>query len=179
MAWTCTTHLKDKYSCSMKFIKDDQIKLAFLTMMNKLTYANKRILKPLLASMRKKTYEMGDSDISFIDEAVKEGNIKLENLTHFLAKGYIDRPTFIKEQSELHQQIEDLESKKKTLIGIVSYGLNNLESLEDLINLTKRNAELTEFDDLLFVKIVSEIEIQSREEITIKLKCGLNLKERL
>ncbi|QGH05250.1 hypothetical protein EA458_09800 [Streptococcus dysgalactiae subsp. dysgalactiae] len=43
VAWACTTHLKDKHSCSMKYIKDEQIKLAFITMMNKLALILKDI----------------------------------------------------------------------------------------------------------------------------------------
>ena len=34
-AWICVTHLEDKERCSQKYITDDALKLAFVTMMNK------------------------------------------------------------------------------------------------------------------------------------------------
>ena len=45
VAWSCSNHLKDVTSCSMKFIRDEQIKLAFITMMNKLIFARVQILE--------------------------------------------------------------------------------------------------------------------------------------
>lgn len=42
VAWTCVNHLKDKESCSQKYITDDALKLAFVTMMNKLVFLNKK-----------------------------------------------------------------------------------------------------------------------------------------
>ena len=52
VAWTCTTHLESKADCSMLYISDEGIKLAFLTMMNKLVYGHNVILKPLLRNLR-------------------------------------------------------------------------------------------------------------------------------
>lgn len=36
IAWTCNTHLSDKDKCSMLYVKDEDLKLAFATMLNKL-----------------------------------------------------------------------------------------------------------------------------------------------
>jgi DNA invertase Pin-like site-specific DNA recombinase len=52
VAWTCATHLENKEECSMLYISDDGIKLAFLTMMNKLVYGHQAVLKPLLRTLR-------------------------------------------------------------------------------------------------------------------------------
>lgn len=38
-AWCCSTHIKDKDKCHMLFVKDDDLKQAFVTMMNKLVYS--------------------------------------------------------------------------------------------------------------------------------------------
>ena len=44
IAWACSTHLYNKDACSMMFIKDEAIKAAFVTMMNKLIFGCKQVL---------------------------------------------------------------------------------------------------------------------------------------
>lgn len=42
IAWCCSRHIEDKAACSMKYITDDAIKAAFVTMMNKLIFHSRR-----------------------------------------------------------------------------------------------------------------------------------------
>ena len=51
-AWCCNTHIKDNDKCHMLFIKDDDLKQAFITMMNKLVYAHRIILKPYVDALK-------------------------------------------------------------------------------------------------------------------------------
>ena len=179
VAWACTTHLKDKHSCSMKFIKDEQIKLAFITMMNKLVFSHQILLKPLLADVRSTTYTVDNTQIVVLDDELEKLKQQQDNLVQFVANGYIDRPTFVKEQNQLTKQMDDLENKRKMLTGSISKGFDNLESLEELVKFTKQDQMLTSFEDTHFVIFVDEVVILSRTELVFKLKCGLKLKERL
>ena len=52
VAWCCATHLTDKDICSMKYITDDALKRAFVTMMNKLVFGHQIVLRPLLQNLR-------------------------------------------------------------------------------------------------------------------------------
>ena len=52
VAWACKTHLFHKEQCSIKFIKEEAIKAALTTMMNKLIFGYKRVLKPYLESIK-------------------------------------------------------------------------------------------------------------------------------
>lgn len=179
VAWACTTHLKDKHSCSMKFIKDEQIKLAFITMMNKLVFSHQILLKPLLADVRSTTYTVDNTQIVVLDDELEKLKQQQDNLVQFVANGYIDRPTFVKEQNQLTKQMDDLENKRKMLTVAISKGFDNLESLEELVKYTKQDQMLTSFEDTYFVIFVDEVVILSRTELVFKLKCGLKLKERL
>ncbi|HHZ9008688.1 recombinase family protein [Enterococcus faecalis] len=179
VAWACTTHLKDKHSCSMKFIKDEQIKLAFITMMNKLIFSHQILLKPLLADVRSTTYTVDNTQIVVLDDELEKLKKQQDNLVQFVANGYIDRPTFVKEQNQLTKQMDDLENKRKMLTVAISKGFDNLESLEELVKFTKQDQMLTSFEDTHFVIFVDEVVILSRTELVFKLKCGLKLKERL
>lgn len=179
VAWACTTHLKDKHSCSMKFIKDEQIKHAFITMMNKLVFSHQILLKPLLADVRSTTYTVDNTQIVVLDDELEKLKQQQDNLVQFVANGYIDRPTFVKEQNQLTKQMDDLENKRKMLTVAISKGFDNLESLEELVKYTKQDQMLTSFEDTHFVIFVDEVVILSRTELVFKLKCGLKLKERL
>ncbi|NHW78328.1 hypothetical protein, partial [Escherichia coli] len=85
---------------------------------------------------------------------------------------------FVKEQNQLTKQMDDLENKRKMLTGSISKGFDNLESLEELVKLTKQGQMLTAFEDSQFDSFVDEVVILSRTELVFKLKCGLKLKER-
>lgn len=52
IAWSCRGHLDDKDSCSMLYVKDDVIKLAFVRMMNKLQVGRQQIMKPFVDGLR-------------------------------------------------------------------------------------------------------------------------------
>ena len=48
--WTCVNHLTDKNS--QKYITDDALKLAFVTMMNEQIFGHQMVLRPLLQSLQ-------------------------------------------------------------------------------------------------------------------------------
>lgn len=52
IAWSCSTHLENRKACSMLYVEDTAIKVAFITMVNKLVFGHKDILKPLMRSIR-------------------------------------------------------------------------------------------------------------------------------
>lgn len=62
VAWACSTHLYHKSECSMKFIKDEAVKAAFVTMLNKLIFGYKLVLIPYYEAIL----------ISETDESVKD-----------------------------------------------------------------------------------------------------------
>lgn len=163
----------------MKFIRDEQIKLAYITMINKLIFSHQHLLKPLLADVKATTYAVDDSQIVILDDELEKLKQQQNNLAQFVASVYIERPTFVKEQNQLTKQIDDLENKRKILTGSISKGFDNLESLEELLKFTKQSQMITDFENSNFETFTEEIVILSRTELLIKLKCGLKLKERL
>lgn len=64
-AWVCNTHLEDTSRCSMLYIRDDDLKLAFTTMINKLVYCHKLVLKPYLKALHENT---GDASLLNIQQ---------------------------------------------------------------------------------------------------------------
>ncbi len=52
-AWCCNTHIEDKNRCPMKYIRDDTVKAAFVTMMNKLIFGHRIVLKPYVETLQR------------------------------------------------------------------------------------------------------------------------------
>lgn len=101
VAWTCGKHLEDKKDCSMLYISDDSIKLAFLTMMNKLTYGHQVVLKPLLRTLR----GMDDKDrllrIQEVDICIESNTDRKQILTSMMATGVLEPTVFNQENAAL------------------------------------------------------------------------------
>lgn len=50
---------------------------------------------------------------------------------------------------------------------------------EKLLHFAERGSMLAEFDDLLFTKFVDSVRVDSRQQVSFVLKCGLTFKERI
>lgn len=179
IAWCCTHHIEDRHSCSMKYITDDGIKAAFLTMMNKLIFAYQSVLKPLLHSLQ------GFDDKDKLLQ-IQEYETKLEKnmdqrqvLTSLMASGLLEPALFSKENNALILEEKRLQEEKKQMINTVSGDRTKIETLETLIKFVSCSEMLTEYLDEAFLSHVERITVLSREEVVFELKCGLKLKERL
>ena len=179
IAWCCTHHIEDRHSCSMKYITDDGIKTAFLTMMNKLVFAHQSVLKPLLHSLQ------GFDDKNRLLQ-IQEYETKLEKnmeqrqvLTSVMASGLLEPALFSKKITALILEEKQLQEGKKQMINTVSGDRTKIEALEKLMKFLLASEMLAEYSDETFLSHVEGIIVLSREEIVFELKCGLKLKERL
>ena len=163
----------------MKYITDEGVKVAFLTMMNKLIFAHQRILKPLLYSLQ------GFDDKNRLLQ-IQEYETKLEKnmeerqvLTSVMASGLLEPALFSKKITALTLEEKRLQEEKKQMINTVSGDRTKIEALEKLMKFALGSEMLTEYSDEIFLSHVEGIIVFSREEIVFELKCGLKLKERL
>lgn len=179
VAWCCTHHIENKDACSMKYITDDNIKVAFLTMMNKLIFSHQVVLRPLLRSLQ----GLDDKDRLL---QIQECEIKLEKnieqrqvLTSLMASGILEPALFNSENNTLNQEKEMLEAEKNKLMHSVSGDRTKVDALEKLIKYVSGSEMLKEYEDEVFLAHIDKITVVSREEIVFVLKCGLELKERM
>jgi hypothetical protein len=179
VAWCCTHHIEDKYSCSMKYITDDSIKVAFLTMMNKLIFAHQTVLRPLLRNLqglndKDRLLQMQECE-SKLEKNVEQRQV----LTSLMASGILEPALFNSENNTLIQEKEMLEAEKNKLMHSVSGDRTRFDALEKLIKYVSGSEMLKEYEDEVFLAHVDKIKVVSREEIIFLLKCGLELKERM
>ena len=178
-AWCCNTHIEDKDRCSMKYIRDDAIKAAFVTMINKLIFAHSMILKPYLEAIRSGCTDAPMRRIQEIQTLLLENAAQRETLTKLMAQGYIDQILYNEENNALLSQADRYRQEMDSLSKIIGGGGAHVSATQDLLRYVEKATMLKDFDEALFEHIVTRIKVLSREEIAFELKCGLTLKERM
>lgn len=179
VAWCCTRHIEDKDACSMKYITDEGIKSAFLTMMNKLAFANQIVLKPLLHNLQ----GLDDKDrllqIQEYEDKLEKNIEQRQVLTSLMASGLLEPALFNSENNRLVQEEHRLQNEKINLMNSVSGDRTKVDALKKLTKAVSGGRIFTEYDDDVFLAHVESITVVSRNEIIFVMKCGLKLKERL
>ena len=172
-AWCCSTHIKDKDKCHMLFVKDDDLKQAFVTMMNKLVYAHRIILKPYVDALKNTSSDDSLRRIQEIQTLLAQNTEKRETLTKLMTQGIIDPILFNKETNELLSQADSFRDEINALKNAVSGDVTKVTAATALLHFTEKGGILQEFDDDLFNEYVNRIIVRSRNEVRFELKCGL------
>ena len=178
-AWCCNTHINDKSQCSMKYVEDDVLKAAFTTMMNKLIYAHRMILKPYVEALRSENKDGSLRRIQQIQTLLLQNSDQRETLTKLMGQGYIDPIFYNEENNALLRQADDYRAEIDMLNKNISGDASHLQAATTLLHFAGKSAMLDAFDEELFEQTVDRIIVQSRSEFVFELKCGLKLKERM
>lgn len=178
-AWVCNTHLTDTSKCTMLYLKDDDIKLAFATMINKLIYCHKLVLKPYLESLQANTSAKALLRIQQLETLLEQNAEQRETLHKLMAQGYIDQILFTQENNALLTQANDFRSDIEALNRSVTGDTSKVYETERLIHFCERGEMLLEYSEDLFELFVDHIEVYSRQSIGFVLHCGLTFKERI
>lgn len=179
IAWCCKKHLKEITECSMQFIRDDDIKMAFVTMINKLIFGQKFILRPLLNELRSQNNIESYRRIEELETKIESNMEQNQMLTGLMTKGYLEPALFNKEKNSLAAEAARLIAEKEQLNHSVNGNLTEIEEVNRLLKFVAKAKMLTAYKDELFEKYVERIIVYSRDEVGFKLKCGITLKERL
>lgn len=163
----------------MQFIRDEDIKTAFVTMMNKLIYGQKFILRPLLNGLRNQNNVASFRRIEELETKIENNMEQSQMLTGLMAKGYLEPALFNKEKNSLEAERERLLAEKGQLTRSVNGNFAKVDEVARLLKFATKSKMLTAYEDELFENYVEKIIVFSREEVGFELKCGITLKERL
>ena len=163
----------------MKPIPENQIEYAFITMMNKLIFGHKMILKPLLDSLIGMNSEDSLSNILAIDKKIEENREQQNVLSELRTKGYLDPAVYKKGSNDLFHELERLKQQKQSLMRLLNSDDEIQKVVNELLKFTTKSPMLLGFDSNVFERFVDYVIVFSREEIGFELKCGITLKERL
>ena len=163
----------------MQFIRDEDIKTAFVTMMNKLIYGQKFILRPLLNGLRNQNNVASFRRIEELETKIENNMEQSQMLTGLMAKGYLEPALFNKEKNALEAERERFLAEKDQLTRSVNGNFAKVDEVDRLLKFATKSKMLTAYEDELFEDYVERIIVFSREEVGFELKCGITLKERL
>lgn len=179
IAWSCIGHIEDKDSCSMLFLRDGEIKATFSTMMNKLAFSKKIILEPLYDSINKIDEECDIERIDAIDKRMEQLTEERKTLIGLMTKGFLEPALFNKERNALDLEIKNLTAEKMNLVMSFTSGSSQADEVKRLIDYVSADKFDGDYTDEAFEKFVENIIVNSRDELTFKMKCGLSLKEKV
>ena len=163
----------------MLFIRDNDLKLAFVTMMNKLIYSHKLVLRPYLKAIQENSSDENLHRIQHLEHLLEQNTEQRETLTKLMAQGYIDQVIFNRENNALLSQADGFRADIEALRTNMTSDTSKVMETEKLLHFTERGSMLAEFDDILFTRFVDHIEAYSRQKIGFVMKCGLTLSERI
>lgn len=163
----------------MQFIRNDAVEAAFVTMMNKLIYGHKTILRPLLDVLR----DANDTDayrkVAELESRMEGAVERSQVLTGLMTKGYLEPALFNKEKNALETEMESLQRQKDSLSRLLNGNLAKTAEVSRLLKFAAKAEMAVAFNGDLFEEYVDRVVVYSRTEIGFELKCGLTLRERL
>ena len=163
----------------MLYVRDDAIKTAFITMINKLIFGNNILLKPLAENLKNYTEDRRLLRIQEIQKELLQNTEKRETMQKLMAQGYIDHILYNKENNELLTEADNLRKEADTIYANLTGNSSRINSVTELIRFAVKSDMQSEYNDELFTQFVDRIIVYSRNEVGFELKCGLILRERM
>lgn len=179
VAWCCNMHIMDKNTCSMMYIRDEDIKTAFLRMIRKLQTAHAKVLKPFVEELKGTNNKERLRQVLTLEEQIEKNAEQIAVLTNLMSSSYIEPEIFQAEKNRLNLEADRLVKEKQLIARNINGDLTHLDEAQKLLRFVSKKAEITEFKDEMFLEYVNTMTVHSRDQITFNLKCGLNLTERL
>ena len=178
-AWCCGQHLEDKERCSMKYVEEDAIQIAFVTMMNKLLFSKDYLLKPLQKQMKNASDSSNELELKQLESALEGVQEKLEEAQSLFQQEYLNYVSYQSLELNLMQESERIDKELRYLKKMDSQKVSIQHHLNSLIQRLNQSHYWTEYDESLVAEVIEQINIISRQSVQFVLKCGLTLEERL
>lgn len=177
--FACYKHVKDKKACSMKAVKEEPVKAAFCTVMNKLIFARDQILLPLSETLKERSRSGAFSRLDEIESLLEKNTDRKIQITQFFSKGLLDAAVYAEQEEALAEEERLLTAEKQSLTAGVNENHDQREALEKLLKYTAKGEGITEFSDELFTEHVDHVVIYGGNEIGFAMKCGPVFREKI
>lgn len=161
----------------MLYIRDDDLKLAFTTMINKLVYCHKLVLKPYLKALQENSGDTSLLNIQQLEILLEQNTEQRETLHKLMGQDYIDQILYTQENNALLSQAGEYRNQIELLNRSQSLEATKVYETERLLHFCERGVMQLEYSEELFELFVDHIEVYSRQKIGFALHCGLILKE--
>ena len=149
-------------------------------MINKLRFCEENILGQVLNKLETATieYKRNNRVASQLSQSIAELNAKLLMLEQLRTKGYLAAEVYQTQALEIKNQLAKVKADRSD--AFESRILKMQEEVRHLKQLLEEIEEpLEEFDEKLFLEIVTDISVTKRDEMTITVLGGLKFTEQL
>lgn len=176
--WCCVNHIKDSKNCTMKAVREDIVKDAFLTMWNKLVSNHGEILYPLLESLKKlRVNKEQEEEIFRVNNKISELMEQSHILHRVMIKGYMDSAIFMEKQNAINIEIEEYKKKRNVLLESNGYE-KEIEGTNRILQIIKYNpVVMDDYQEELFIHTVDKVLIGKNDDITFRLINQIELTE--
>ena len=179
ICWACQRHLRSAKQCPIKAVPETSIEAAFCNLMNKLVYSRKFLLQSLLGSLQLQTNSDTHGRLNALAKQIKANEHKAETLTELMQAGLLDKAIYVNQTVQLEQDTYQCREAIKRLNSTNTDSANSFEDVKVLLRWCQRDQQLARFDKELFQEFVQQIVVNKPSEVVFKLKCGLELTEKL
>lgn len=179
IAWTCSTHLEDKEKCAMKYVRDDVIKAAFATMMNKLVFGYKEVITPLLEGLDENICYMNSEKQKEFEDKRKAIVEREKLLKEHFHKNLLNQDIFNRGMADVEQEFRTVAQMKEDYLHNQQRGITYIAAARELYTYCSKAEMHSIYDEEIFKRFVNWVVIFSREEVGFRLNCGITLIERM
>ena len=178
--WACARHLEARELCDSHYIREERIQEAFTVMVNRLRFAESRILKTMIRSLENAidTVRRNNEEAYNLSVQISDINSKLLMLEQLNSKGYLAAEIYHAQAQELTNQLAKLkESRTQSLGTALTDKLKGVSEVCDVIDGIEKPLET--FNPELFTAIVEHMEIDRKDTVTFTLHGGMRFTELL
>ncbi len=174
--FACNMHVKDKDACSMKSIKEEPVKVAFINLMNKLTFARGKVLVPYLEMLK------GSNDAATLErldeiETLLEKNMeRRQQIMQFFTKGLLDPAVYAEESDALGDEERRLSVEKDMLSGqILTKSISRFS--RNTVDCLKYTRELKDMNIAVFFEKENINTLDAKGEVLMTIMAALAQQE--
>lgn len=176
--WGCREHIQESTRCNSYYYSEERLYDGFVSLVNKLRFGEDNILGAVISRLElvELSYKKNNSIAMQMSQSIAELNGKLLMLDKLRVKGYLSNDVYQIQATEINQEISRLKNaRQNTLKTLIMDMLTKVKDLKARID--ELEAPLEQFDERLFVEIVTEMRLNNRDELTFTLIGGLKFTE--
>ena len=176
--WRCNAKYKDKeHRCSTPHLTEDEIKAAFVRMVNKL-YEDREFYITELTAIKNRLGDTAalEKERRILDEQLGIDAKAVNDLIARNTRVAQDQKEYNERYDALVSRYEDTGRKRDAVVEQIDQIMIRRRKIERFIESVKDLPELiTEFDESLWAGLVDSLTVHGKDRIAWKLTCGMEI----
>ena len=177
MVWQCNSKFKDKTRCKTPHLTEDEVKGAFIRLVNKLS-TDREFYVTELTAIKDRLGETTalEKERRILDEQLGIDANAVNDLIAQNARVAQNQTEYNERYNALVSRYEETECRRDEVADRINQIMVRHRKLERFIESVKDMPELfTEFDESLWAGLVDSITVYSRDRIVFRLTCGMEM----